>query len=237
MADRLVVFDIDGTLTQTYRVDEACFLDALSETLGDGDVDTDWAAYADATDIGVMTDIFSSRFGRDPDAREVETFVRAFVGKLEATHRADPAAFTAVDGAPALLETLSRADGWSFSIATGGWACSALLKLRLAGIDPGGVPFASCDDARSREHIVLTAIERAKASAGVRRFAHTVLVGDGVWDVRTARRLDLPFLGIGDGEKAEGLRRAGASAVIADFAHTSEVLALLSASTVPGRSG
>jgi beta-phosphoglucomutase-like phosphatase (HAD superfamily) len=31
---KLVIFDIDGTLTQTNRVDEICFLRALAETHG-----------------------------------------------------------------------------------------------------------------------------------------------------------------------------------------------------------
>ena len=44
----LVMFDIDGTLTQTYEADEACFVQALREMFGFADIDTDWAGYRTA---------------------------------------------------------------------------------------------------------------------------------------------------------------------------------------------
>ena len=37
----LVIFDIDGTLTQTMKADEECFVRSLVEVCGVGDVDTD----------------------------------------------------------------------------------------------------------------------------------------------------------------------------------------------------
>ena len=42
---RLTVFDIDGTLTDTTRVDTACFVAAFDELFAIRDIDTDWASY------------------------------------------------------------------------------------------------------------------------------------------------------------------------------------------------
>ena len=37
----LVMFDIDGTLTETMKVDEECFVRSLAEVCGFTDVETD----------------------------------------------------------------------------------------------------------------------------------------------------------------------------------------------------
>lgn len=42
---RLVIFDIDGTLTATMKADEECLVRALAEVCGFGEVDTDWSRY------------------------------------------------------------------------------------------------------------------------------------------------------------------------------------------------
>ena len=73
------------------------------------------------------------------------------------------------------------------------------------------IPAAFAEDGPSRESIVRAAIERAKAQYRVRHFERIVSVGDAVWDVRAARRLQLPFVGVGTGQRAVLLREEGAS--------------------------
>jgi beta-phosphoglucomutase-like phosphatase (HAD superfamily) len=41
----LVMFDIDGTLTKTMKVDEECFVRSFKDVFGFADVDTDWSHY------------------------------------------------------------------------------------------------------------------------------------------------------------------------------------------------
>jgi phosphoglycolate phosphatase-like HAD superfamily hydrolase len=48
-------------------------------------------------------------------------------------------------------------------------------------------------------------------------FEKIVSVGDGVWDVRTAKNLNLDFVGIARGKRAGKLRQAGAEFLIEDF--------------------
>ena len=50
---KLVVFDIDGTLTQTNEVDSRCFEEALRIVLGIEEFDTCWENYQFVTDSGV----------------------------------------------------------------------------------------------------------------------------------------------------------------------------------------
>src|SRR6516162_1489083 len=56
---RLVIFDIDGTLTQTMKVDADCFVRSLAEVCGFRDVDTDWSGYKHA-----LIPVYYTRFTR-----------------------------------------------------------------------------------------------------------------------------------------------------------------------------
>ncbi len=111
-----------------------------------------------------------------------------------------------------MLDRLKEESGWAVAIATGCWRRSAQFKIEVAGIPADGLPAAFADDGPSRESIVRTAIERAG-----RGFQRIVLIGDADWDVRTARQLGLPFIGIGGSRRAERLRFAGAGHTIENF--------------------
>jgi phosphoglycolate phosphatase-like HAD superfamily hydrolase len=62
-------------------------------------------------------------------------------------------------------------------------------------------------------------------------FSDFTYVGDGVWDVRAAHNLGWNFIGIGTGERAEGLRQAGAVKIIPHFEPATKFLDLLSTCT------
>lgn len=68
-------------------------------------------------------------------------------------------------GAVALLSRLQE-EGWHLCIATGGWATSAELKRRAAGL-PEAVPIFSSDLDHTREGILEIAIRRMRELNGV----------------------------------------------------------------------
>jgi len=49
---KLAVFDLDGTLTVSNRLDARCFTAALQE-VGAGPISTDWSTYREQTDSGI----------------------------------------------------------------------------------------------------------------------------------------------------------------------------------------
>ena len=59
-----------------------------------------------------------------------------------------------------------------------------------------------------------------------------VYVGDGVWDLRAARRLGHGFVGVGGDRGRERLVREGASVVLRDFTDLEGTVAALSAAAV-----
>ncbi|MGB8509451.1 MAG: HAD family hydrolase, partial [Pyrinomonadaceae bacterium] len=214
----LAIFDIDGTLTATDAVDGECFVLALADALAINDVNTHWAQYPHTTDSGITAHIFRERFGREPSVAEVTKLQIRFIELLKTRRGVDVNLFAEINGAAAALDRLERDAAWAVALATGCWHASAALKLEAAGIEYRHLPAAFAEDGLSREEIVRAAHSRALSRHGVQKFERVVSVGDGVWDVRAARRLELPFLGVGNGERETTLRLAGASHVVKDFA-------------------
>ncbi|OLA95961.1 MAG: hypothetical protein AUH19_08835 [Verrucomicrobia bacterium 13_2_20CM_55_10] len=139
------MFDIDGTLTETMKVDEECFVRSFEDVFGFADIDTDWSHYPRTTDSGIFHDVFTSRIGRSPTAQEVSRFREHFIQLLVAASSQSP--FVPIAGANRLLSGLAQGSSHRVSFATGGWRDSARLKMASAGMCFDDHPAASADDA------------------------------------------------------------------------------------------
>jgi len=56
---QLVMFDIDGTLTETMKVDEECLVRSFVEVFGFTDIETDWSHYPHVTDSGIFHEVYA----------------------------------------------------------------------------------------------------------------------------------------------------------------------------------
>ena len=231
--DRLAVFDIDGTLTRTNRIDNVTFRAAHAAVLGEVNIDHAWGDFTHMTDRCINAEIFQRIAGRPPSETEIEEIQTDFVDRLRRAHAEDAAAFEAVAGAATVLAHLKEEAGWAVALATGGWGVSARFKLDVAGIEHARLPGAFGHEFVSREEIVGTAIARAAEAHGVASFKRVVSVGDGVWDVLTARNMALPFVGVADKDKAKDLKGAGAARVLSDYGDPAAVVEILDTAEVP----
>jgi len=214
----IVVFDIDGTLTDTVEVDVACYEAAILETIG-LEIPSDWPTFDEVTDAGILARACELE-GRPVPDPETEAEIAARVGALlsDLLRRA-PERFLPIAGAEAVFDAL-RAAGWHVAMATGAWRPSAEVKLRGAGLRAEGVPLATCSDRRSRPDIIRHAVEMT--AGGVE--ADVVCVGDGTWDGRAARSLGYGFVGVGDRLRDPALREVGAVDVLPDFGDLDRLL-------------
>ena len=210
---RLIIFDIDGTLTQTTKADEECFVRSLAEVCGFDDVNTDWSRYKHTTDSGIFHEIHEVRIGRPPSPLEISQFRQHFVGLLARV--SSEAAFIAITGAPLLLSHLADSAEHRIALATGAWRDSARLKMASAGLCYDDYPAASSDDAFDRESIIRLSMRRAAERYG--ECSSTVYVGDGVWDARACRNAGVPFIGIATDGRASRLSDDGAVCVFPDL--------------------
>lgn len=213
----LAVFDIDGTLVRSGRVDGLCFREAHGEQFGHEALPDNWHGFTHMTDSCINHELFRDLRGRPPTAAEIRRLQDRFLASLRARHAESAGYFEPVPGSPAILDRLRELDGWAVALASGGWRRSAHFKLSCIGVDAARLPGAFGDDHMSREGIVAKAIDRAQESHGVEGFDRVVSIGDAVWDVKTARNLDLPFIGIAGGDREIEIREAGARHVLADF--------------------
>jgi len=204
---KLAIFDIDGTLVDSNAVDSACFLATFESAFGIPAADADWRDYRHHTDRGLTHEFLQRAWAREPAEEDIARHRQAFIAAL----RGQITSLEEVRGARDFLDFLTKR-GWEIALATGAWSASARLKLAAAGF-PSHLPLACCDVWASREQIVLGAI------AG--RTRHRIVVfGDRTWDVRTARNLELPIIGV-------GIHASGADASIADFSDPEAVLATM----------
>jgi len=220
----IILFDIDGTLTDTMGVDTRCFLQAFVDVCGFSDVDSDWSVYKNTTDTGIFQEVFESRRGRAPTASETVEFRDHLVSLFRSAALQSP--FAPIRGAPELLARLKELSEYAVGLATGSWSDAARVKMASAGFCYDEYPEASADDAPDRETIVQIAATRT-AGDTCNQWNRPIYVGDGVWDVRMSQLLGIRFVGIGAGAQREKLFAAGASYVLPDFADLDEFLFVL----------
>jgi phosphoglycolate phosphatase-like HAD superfamily hydrolase len=213
MTQLCVIFDIDGTLCDTSDVDDVCYRYAAAAALKVSPSEIDWTGAPHHTDSGIARWLWERFRARSPSREELDRLRDDFLRRLEAERVADANRFRPVRAAPQFLDGLRRVAP-ILGIGTGGWRVSAEFKLGAAGIDPG-LLYATADDAESRAEIFSLAWTRASADS--ERPRATILVGDSVWDVATARKLGWRFLGVGTGAAAGRLHRAGAAVVVPDY--------------------
>ncbi len=223
---QLVIFDVDGTLTDTDDVDRICFQLALKQEFGLLELSCNWEIYTYTTDQGIATEVLTSLLNRAPFPSELERVRTRFLSELNHAFHKNPNDFRAIPGATGVLQHLQEETVWKVAIATGCWADSAFFKLRQAEIQ-FKFPFASCEDSISRDEIVHCAIEKAKIYYDCNNISSVVYVGDGVWDVATARNLGIGFVGVSSDENRSRLKAAGAKFICRDFDQTRSFLSYL----------
>lgn len=218
-SNNLIIFDVDGTLCDTHDVDARCHIEAFEAITGRSLATVDWSLYPEATSAAIVQDLLSEMDIPRPVDTE-RRILEEFIARLHAEARRKPELFRPVEGALALFEELRRSPDYKVAIATGDWHDSARLKLRFSGFKVDGVPFASSSERRRRADIIALAASRAGFEV-----ADAVYVGDGLWDIKAARELNMRFVGVGAGH--ERLRQHDASQVLASFGDTSLFYACL----------
>ncbi len=225
---KLAIFDIDGTLTATSKVDESCYARAFQDEFGIDLRDFDYSAVQHFTDSGIMDQIFLEERGRKPNTSEITAVQRCFIHLLKDAFGRDPEQFRPLHGAVEMLAQLQKSGEWAIAFATGCWQQSAHLKLDSAGFDWQGLPLAHSDATPDRQDICRTAIGLAEQTWQA-QFDKKVYIGDGLWDLRTANALGLGFIGIDFENHHASLAEAGADTIIGDYRDYTHFAALLNA--------
>jgi len=101
---------------------------------------------------------------------------------------------TEIKGAKNFIKNLQKKPQVSLSIATGGWAETAKIKLKSAGFDISEIPMASSNDHYSRTEIMKIALEKSKFKSK----KNITYFGDAEWDKKACKYLGFNFVLVGN---------------------------------------
>ena len=200
-----VLFDVDGTLVDTTYLHAVAWWEALRQ----GDRDVPMAAIHRS--IGMGSDrILEHLLGRDRDTDADEALSSAH-DVLYGTwwERLRP-----LPGAAALLRQVAKR---GLAVVLASSAKAAELRQLRRVVDADDVITAATSSADAEQSKPAPDILRAALDQSEVDPRRCVFVGDSVWDVQAAGRLDIPCIGLTcGGTSAAELREAGAVAAYAD---------------------
>ena len=217
----LIIFDIDGTLTNTVEVDDLCYTSTFKNLHGIALSKIEWNNFPHVTDLGVCKSIFETMLDQNLTDEILAETKAYFFDQLKTMASDDPTLFIEVAGANAFVNRL-RLHNFPIAIATGGWEESAKFKLDNIGFDYKNLPFANSDHHYSRKEITEIAIKFAREHYNS-DFTKIVYFGDGEWDFKTCGELGIEFIGI-DNQNTGKLNDLGAKIVFENFFNTEQLI-------------
>ena len=219
----LIVFDIDGTLTNSVSIHQKAFTKALGQ-IGVDKIDSNYKTYKHHTDSYIAKVIYEKNRNK--------IFVAQIISKFETLltkNIAEDLGISEIKGAKKLLETIEKNSDYGICFATGSLLKPAILKLQQAGIKFNSKLLVAANEILDREGIVKAAILKAEKYYDVSNFEKIISVGDGLWDLKTALNLSLKFVGVGLKNK-DLLLKNGAKVILEDLEafHISNIESILS---------
>jgi HAD superfamily hydrolase (TIGR01509 family) len=200
-----VLFDVDGTLVDTTYLHTVAWWAALRQH----DHDVPMARIHRA--IGMGSDrILDHLLGPDRDTAADEDLAAAHAA-LYATHR------ERLRPLPGAVDLLRACAGRGLDVVLASSASERELGVLRRALDADDVITAATSSADAQQSkpapdILAAALEQSQLDA-----RRAVFVGDAVWDVLAAARLEIPCIGVScGGTGAAELREAGAVAVYDD---------------------
>lgn len=186
----VIVFDIDGTLTDSVSVHQFAFRSALQNFKFPA-LRTDWSSYRHHSDSAILTEAWEeANLGGKADMLRLE---REYARFYDEAVRKTP--FSEIRGARRFIDYM-RKQGWIVVFATGSLRYGALHKLSVIGLDGESEILVTASEFETREEIVGRAVELGSAANGGQKPHRVISIGDGVWDLTTARNLGYEFFGI-----------------------------------------
>lgn len=224
---KLLIFDIDGTLTDTKFIDDQSFTQAFNEQFRTHIGNIDWENCQHATDSGLLAELYYTFFGTGISPEQRSAFQQCFFQYLDKGFAANPAHFNEIKGAARFIHTCISMPDIRIAFATGSWKYSAELKLRSAAIPFHDYPLATSDRFVARKDIVQDAINQSKQLYGQEGFDSIIYFGDGKWDLLTTAEMNIPLVGI-DARGDRRLSQLAVPYVFRDFEDAASIFAAIS---------
>jgi phosphoglycolate phosphatase-like HAD superfamily hydrolase len=222
--DRLLLFDIDGTLLSSGRGGLLAFVTALTEVFGTaGDVET--YRFEGKLDPLIVTELMrGAGFDEAVIEQRRKDALQRYLELLE-IHLAATAPILK-PGVRELVETVAASPRATVALLTGNVQRGARIKLGSAGLWHH-FPFGAFgDDGPRRVDLGPVALERASAHTGRAYSGHEcVVIGDARADVECGQAIGARVVAVATGRTSrDELLAAGADVALSDFSDLSRSL-------------
>ena len=228
MQQKLVLFDIDGTLLLTMGAGRRALVRVLSEAVGDPAI-FGRVSFDGKTDPQIIIELLSEA-GHDEGAREelIEPMSHKYLELLAAELTTpDGPRPQLMPGVVELLDLLEDDDRVMLGLLTGNLIRGAGLKLRSVGIDPERFRVGAFgSDSAHRPDLPPIAARRAEPYFGrVPAGDDIIIIGDTPADVTCGQSVGARVIGVATGNYASGeLTDAGAYLVVDDLVDSMQVV-------------
>jgi len=226
---KLVLFDIDGTLLLSGGAGRRALIRVLAATIGDEGV-FDRVRFDGKTDPQIIAELLREA-GHAAGAIETlidplgAEYLRLLERELTAIDAPRP---TLMPGVVEVLDRLEANAAVALGLLTGNIAAGAALKLRAAGLDPARFRVAAYgSDSAHRPDLPAIAAQRARTIFGrVPGGKEVVIVGDTPADMTCGQAIGARAIGVATGSyTVEDLRLAGAADVFDDLSDVERAVA------------
>lgn len=225
MNNKLLLFDIDGTLVDTGRAGTRALDKVFFNLFGLRDA-FKGIRMAGKTDIQIIRECL--RVHGIPDSiDEINGVVRMYIDLL--TEEIENPWRSVMPGVVDLLETL-KADGFPIGLLTGNIETGARIKLDSFGLDQYFSAGAFGSDHEDRDMLLPIAVERFSALGINVSPEKCIVIGDTPRDVRCARVHGASCIAVSTGSyNREALMEAGADLVLETLENREACLGFMSA--------
>jgi phosphoglycolate phosphatase-like HAD superfamily hydrolase len=226
---KLVLFDIDGTILRSAGAGRRAITAALAEEIGDAS-GFQRVRFDGKTDPQIIAELLEAAGHAGPHSEErVQAVCARYVALLE-DELASTSGMRLLPGFPAILDRLEATRGVILGLLTGNLARGAALKLRAVGVDPERFRVGAFgSDSGHRPDLAPIAARRAAPLIGwVPSGDEVVIIGDTPADVTCGSGIGARTVAVATGSYAMAeLEACGAHAVLPDLADTEAALAAI----------
>ena len=227
MKQRLVLFDIDGTILLSGGAGRRAIMKSIDDEAGIAPPQVDSVRFDGKTDPQIVVELFAA-VGRadDCDADRIVRVIARYLAHLEADLARNAKDATVMPGIVPLLESLAADSGVVLGLLTGNVNRGAELKLRAVGISPERFQVGAYgSDHAVRAELPPIAVERAAPVFGRPVSGReVVIIGDTPADVTCGQGIGARAIGVATGSfSVAQLAAAGAHAVFTNLADTAAV--------------
>ena len=193
----LIQLDIDGTLVDSMGLEEELYPQAVCEVLGIKEIKTDWSAYTNPTDSGILREVMREQLSKLCHPEDVLKLKDRFLQLLSSRLEQNPKVYAPIPGAIEFVEYLADHENYRFAVNTGAWREAAELKLSSAGFDFSDWILFTCSEHEYKKDAMKASHKAAREAFGG-DFDKVLYIGDSRFDLRFANELNYEFLGRGE---------------------------------------